>query len=126
MPSYQPQQQYPSGNQYTYGYQTLRPPPINTGYLHNAQPMNRTSSYGSSDSGYATRTPSVASPVSQQSYSTPSYPLRDYSVQSYGAGRQLGQQNASYSDGNQRSPDIEVVHAAPVSSSRHKKERRLR
>lgn len=87
--------------------------------------MNRTSSYGSSDSGYATRTPSVASPVSQQSYPTQSYPPQRYPVQSYGAGRQLGPQNASYSDGHQRSPDIEVVHGAPVSSSKHKKERRL-
>ncbi|KAF6218536.1 hypothetical protein HO133_005885 [Letharia lupina] len=95
-PSYQHQQQTTRGYQYPHGNQNLRPPPLNTSY--SCYSMNRTSSHGSSDSGYVT---------------------------SHVPSRQLSQQSPSYSYDNQRSPDIEVVHAAPVSSSRHKKERRL-
>lgn len=127
-PSYQHQQQTTSGYQYPHGNQNLRPPPLNTSY--SCYSMNRTSSHGSSDSGYGTKTPSVASPRTQQSYPDQSYPDQSYPVQSYPVtshvpSRQLSQQSTSYSYDNQRSPDIEVVHAAPVSSSRHKKERRL-
>lgn len=116
---------------FTQGYKTLRPPPLNTGHSGNAYSMNRTSSHGSSDSGYATRTPSVASPTQHQSYPVQSYPVSSYSVQSYPAqnythSRQPSQQSSSYSYSNQLSPEIEVVRAAPISSSKHKKERRLR
>ena len=123
-PSYQPQQHY--GDQYKLGYPTLRPPPLNTGYPSSGHSMNRTSSHGSSDSGYATGAPSVASPIPQQSYPIQGYPVQSYPVQSYVPNRQLSQQSGNYSYGIQRSPNIEVFHAAPVSSSKHKKERRLR
>ncbi len=109
-PIQQSQQQYTSGYQYTYGYQSLRPPTLNTGFPSSSHSMNITNT--SSDSGYTTENPSVASPIQQQSYPVQSYPVQ--------------QQSANYSYGNQRSPGIEVVRAAPVSSSKNKKERRLR
>ncbi|KAL9136042.1 MAG: hypothetical protein Q9175_002751 [Cornicularia normoerica] len=139
IPSNEPQQQYAN---YTHGYSNLRPPPLNTAYLSSGLSMNRTSSHGSSDSGYATRTPSVASPISQQNYPAQSYPVQSYAVQSYypaqsysvqsypvqscGSSRQLSQPSADDSYRNQRNPGIEIVHTPPVSSSKHKKERRPR
>lgn len=111
-----PHQPYANGYQYTQGYQTLRPPPLNTGHTPNSYSIERTSSHGSSDSGYATRAPSVASPASYQSYP----------VQGNYQSRQPSQQSSSYSYSNHVRPEIEVIRAAPVSSSRHKKERRLR
>lgn len=127
--NYQPQPQYTSGYKYTHEYQTLRPPQLNTGSSSNGYSMDRTSSHGSNDSGYFTRAPSVASPTLQQSYPMQSYPAQSYPIQSYPAQSyvptgQLSQQSTDYSYGNQRSPNVEVVRAPPVSSSRHKKERR--
>ena len=106
--------------------QTLRPPTVNTGYPSSGYYMNRTSSHGSSDSGYGTRTPSVASPTPQPSYPTQSYPVQNYSTQGYFSNGQLSQQSSTYSYSDARSPGIEVVQTAPVSSSRHKRERRIR
>ena len=117
-----------------YSYtQTLRPPTVN---LSNGQYMNRTSSHSSSDSGYGTRTPSVASPAPQPSYPTQSYPVQNspfqnystqgYSNQSYFPNGQLSHQSPTYPYSDARSPNIEVVQTAPVSSSKHKKERRIR
>ena len=116
---------------YTPSGQTLMPPTVNTGYPSNCYYMNRTSSHGSSDSGYGTRTPSVASPTPQPSYPTQSYPVQNnsfqnYSTQSYFPSRQLSPQSPTYTYSDARSPSIEVVQTAPVSSSKHKKERRIR
>ena len=125
-----------SNYQYPPSTQTLRPPIVNTGYPSNGYIMNRTSSHGSSDSGYGTRTPSVASPVPQSGYPTQSYPVqnspyqnyspRGSSNQSYFPDLQLSQQSPTYPYSDARSPSIEVVHSAPVSSSKHKKERKNR
>ena len=119
-------------------------------------PMKRTSSHGSSDSGYATRTLSVTSsapcqncrsqspsfqsypvqsyPVQSypaqsypaQSYPVQSYPVQSYPVQSYVQSQQLNQQSADYSHGNQISPDVGIIHAAPIVPTTHWKRRRLR
>ena len=74
--------------------------------------MHRTSSDGSNDFDYSTRASSVTSSTLQQSY-----PIQSYSAQSYVPTDQLSQQSKDYSYGNQRSPNIEVVRASPVSSS---------
>ena len=116
---------------HTREYQSLRPPHIASGspYPYSRIPKNRADTVGtegSNDSGYATRSKSVASSVSQESYPAPSYQVQGYPAQSFGAGRQPAQQSASYFDGIQRSPDTELVHGARVSSTKHKKERRLR
>ena len=121
---------------YQYPAQTLRPPTFNAGYSSNGYNMNRTSSHSSSDSGYGTRTPSVASPTPQPSYPTQSYPVQNipfqsystqgYSTQSYSSNRQLSQQSPTYPYSDARSPPIEFIETAPVSSSKHKKERRIR
>lgn len=123
-PNYYPQQQYTCGYLGPHGHQVLRPPPLNAGYHSRDNSMKRSSSHGTNDSGYATRVPSVASPQPQQSYPVQSYPVQSYPVQSYPVhsyvpSGQLGPQKADR-------PDIEVVHTAPVSSSRYMKERRLR
>ena len=120
---------------YSYN-QTLRPPTFNTGYRSNGHNMDRTSSHGSSDSGYGTRTPSVASPAPQPSYPTQIYPVQNspyqnystpgYSSQSYFPNRQLSQQNPTYTYSDAQSPSIEVIKTAPISSSRHKKEHKIR
>ena len=125
-----------SNHQYQPSAQTLRPPVFTTGYSSNGYDMNRTSSHSSSDSGYGTRTPSVASPKPQPSYPTQSYLVQNspfqtystqgYSGQSYFSNRQLSQQSPTYPYSDGRSPSIELVETAPVSSSRHKKERRIR
>ncbi|KAM0795279.1 hypothetical protein BDR22DRAFT_618707 [Usnea florida] len=124
-----------SNYQYPPSTQTLRPPTVNTGYPSNGYNMNRTSSHGSSDSGYGTRTPSVASPTPQPSYSNQSYlvqnsPLQSYSTlgypsQSYFSNGQPSQQTPTSPYSDARSPSIEIVRTAPVSSSKHKKERRI-
>ena len=123
-PSYQHQQQTTSGYQYPHGNQNLRPPPLNAGYHFRDNSMKRSSCHGTSDSGYTTRVPSVASPQPQQSYPVQSYPVQSYPVQSYPVhsyvpSRQLGPQKADR-------PGIEVVHTAHVSSSKYVKERKLR
>ena len=107
-----PQQQLSSG------YQNLRPPPLRTDYPSIPNFVNRASSHGSSDSGYATKDSSIAS-ISYQNCAIQNYP------QPYVTSPQLSQQNAIHSYGNQRSHDIEVYHPV-VYSSRHKRERRLR
>ncbi|KAF6226749.1 hypothetical protein HO173_012352 [Letharia columbiana] len=99
-PNYYLQQQSTSGYLYPHGHQTLRPPPLNAGYH----------SRDNSNSGYATRVPSVASPQPQQSYPVQTYPVQSYPVQSYPVhsyvpSRQLGPQKADR-------PGIEVVHTA--------------
>ena len=78
----------------------------------------------SSPSG--TRTPSVASPVPQQSHTTHSYLVQGHSIQSYGPIYSLDQQGIHYYNDDQRHPGIEVIQTAPISSSKHKKKRRLR
>ena len=80
--------------------------------------MKRTSSNGSTDSGYATRAPSVASSTLHQSY-----PIQSHD---YAPSRHPSQQSSSYSYSNQVSPEIEVIRAAPEYSSKQKKMRRLR
>ena len=83
--------------------------------------MDHTHSHGPSDSGLGTRAPSVASRTLQSGCAN-----QDYPVQSYISGCQLSQQDATYSYGNQRSSDSGFAHAAYVSSSKHKRGRRLR
>ena len=111
-PDYFLQQQLSSG------YQNLRPPPLRTDYPSIPDFVNRASSHGSSDSGYATKDSSVAS-ISYQNCAIQNYP------QSYVTSPQLSQQNAIHSYGNQRSHDTEAPRVAPISSSIHK-ERKLR
>ena len=125
-----------SNYQYPPSAQTLRPPTVNTGYPSNGYTMNRTSSPGSSDSGYGTRTLPKDSPIPQPSYPTQSYPVQNspfqnystqgYSPQSYFSNRQPSQQSPTYPYSNARSPSSEFIEAAPISSSKHKKERRIR
>ena len=89
--------------------------------------MIDTSSHGSSDSGYGTMTPSVASPTPQPSYSTQSYPVQKSSFQNYSTQSCFpSQQSPTYTYNAPRNPSIEVVQTAPVSSSKHAKKRRLR
>ena len=112
---------------YTPSAQSLRPPTVNAGYSSNGYYMNRTSSHSSSDSGYGTRTPSVASPTPQPSYPTQSYPIQNSSFQNYSSQSYFpSQQSPTYAYNAPRNPSIEVVQTAPVSSSKHKKERRIR
>ena len=112
--SHHPQKQHSSEYGYTPGYQTLQPPPLYLRYLSTGKFINRTSSHGSSDSGYATKASSIASTSYQR-----------YPIQSSDPSPQLSQQNAIHSYGNQRSHDTEALRIASTSSSIHK-ERKLR
>ena len=117
---------------YTPSAQTLRPPTFNTGYPSYSHDIDRESSHGSSDSGYGTRTPSVASASPKPSYPTQSYPVQNspfqnYSTQSYFPNRQLSQEGPTYFYSDARcSSSIETFHGAPLSASEHREERRVR
>ena len=116
-------------NDYPYppSAQTLRPPTVNSGYPSNDYYMDRTSSHSSSDQGYCTRTPSVASPTPQPSYPTQSSPVEKSSFQNYSTQSYFpSQQSPTYTYNAPRNPGIEVVQTAPVSTSKHEKKRRLR
>ena len=98
------------------GNQTLRPPRIHTSFPYSGHDMNRTASYGSSDSGYGTRTPSIATSISQQGYPT----------QRYSFSRPLDQQSISSYDSDRRSHDIDQIQTPPLYAASTLKNRRAR